>query len=242
MRTIVVLMLSVLSIHAQAACFGVSTPARPRLVELYSSEGCSSCPPAEAWLRTLDTGGTVVPLEFHVDYWDSLGWRDRFADHRYTQRQQEQSKRDRSDSVFTPQIVLDGHNWNGWYKDSGLPSPAHTAASLRLAAEGDKPLHVRLDVTFDDANFARDYRSFVVLTENGLASDVRAGENSGAQLKHDHVVRAFVGPLATDHSDIEIQAPEGVRLDKSTLVAFVQNPRDGDVAQIISVPLTQCRQ
>jgi len=129
---------------AHAACSADSAPTRPHLIELYSSEGCSSCPPADGWLRTLHLGADVVPLEFHVDYWDGLGWRDRFSSARYTKRQNEQARRDGGTTIFTPQVVLDGHNWSGWYRGGHLAPPEPADLALHLRVETGKTLHVEL--------------------------------------------------------------------------------------------------
>ena len=120
---------------AHAVCVA-TPPARPlHLVELYTSEGCSSCPPAEHWLSSLRASTTFVPLEFHVDYFDDQGWRDPFSDPRYTARQQRLAKRGTRDQVYTPQIVVDGRPWKTWPKGSP-PAPADPAAgTLTLEVE-----------------------------------------------------------------------------------------------------------
>ena len=99
-----------------------SSGAPSSLIELYSSEGCSSCPPAEEWLNHLkgDAGlwKSVFPVAFHVDYWDGLGWPDRFARAEYTQRQRDYAARLRQDSVYTPEFVLNGLEWR---PSQGIP-------------------------------------------------------------------------------------------------------------------------
>ena len=227
---------------ARAACVADSAPARPHLVELYSSEGCSSCPPAESWLRTLHTGADVVPLEFHVDYWDDLGWKDRFSDSRYTARQNEQARRDGGNSVFTPQIVLDGRNWSGWYRSGHLAPPAQANVAMHLSIDTAAG-HVHAESTSRPmAGQQLDgYRSYIALVEDDLATQVRAGENRGTLLKHDHVVRAFSGPLPFARANIDLPIPSDMNLEDAMLVAFVQSPHTGDVAQVVVLPLAQCR-
>jgi hypothetical protein len=102
-------------------------------------------------------------------------------------------------------------------------------------------LQLHLDSTVPDGRDTGAYRSFIVLTEDGLSSKVRAGENQGATLRHDHVVRNMVGPLPPSSADVLIEIPADADVSKSTLVAFAQEPGRGDVAQVLSLPLSQCR-
>ena len=229
---------------AHADCTAQSAAARPHLVELYSSEGCSSCPPAENWLRTLHTGAEVVPLEFHVDYWDGLGWRDRFASAHYTARQYEQARRDGGTAVYTPQMVLDGHNWGGWYRGGHLTPPEPAAFALRLAATAPAAHGAKWQVRVESDAAASSqfsaYRNYVALVEDELTTQVQAGENHGRELKHDHVVRAFAGPLPLASAQTEISAPVDVALAHASLIAFAQDPRDGKVGQVAVLSLAQC--
>lgn len=228
---------------AHADCTAQSAATRPHLVELYSSEGCSSCPPAESWLRTLHTGADVVPLEFHVDYWDGLGWRDRFSSARYTARQYEQARRDGGTAVYTPQLVLDGHNWGGWYRGGHLTPPEPAVFALRIAAQVPAGTGSKWQVRVEsDANTAQSgaYRNYVALVEDALATQVQAGENHGRELRHDHVVRAFAGPLPLASAQTEISAPVDVALAHASLVAFAQDPRDGKIGQVAVLPLAGC--
>jgi hypothetical protein len=225
---------------ARAQCVAESTTTRPHLVELYSSEGCSSCPPAEAWLRTLHAGAEVVPLEFHVDYWDDLGWRDRFSDARYTARQQAIAARDGGSAVYTPQLVLDGRSWAGWYRGGHLaPAPA-TDATMTLNVTTAAGVHVRVRTNPGSVAEAGALRNFLALTEDHLSTSVRAGENRGATLQHDHVVRAFAGPLPLADSTVDLALPKDLDLAHASVVAFAQNPHDGAVAQVAIVALAQC--
>jgi hypothetical protein len=226
---------------AYADCSAQSGTLRPHLVELYTSEGCSSCPPADTWLRRL-SGANAVALAFHVDYWDALGWRDRFADPRYSARQQTQARRDAGASVYTPQVVLDGRSWSSWYRGGALAPVATGSATMKIAMSGSAPaLRIHIEVTPAEGVDLTDYRTYIALTEDGLSSNVRAGENRGVLLKHDHVVRTFAGPLATTQADAEIVVPADVDLAHSTLIGFAQRTGDGAVAQIVTLPLAQCR-
>jgi hypothetical protein len=238
------------SAPAFADCMAESTAARPHLIELYSSERCSSCPPAEKWLRSVHTSADAVPLEFHVDYWDQLGWRDRFDDARYTARQQSIAARDGGTSIYTPQVVLDGRSWAGWSRGGRLPAAIPASASIILNVHPGAVLHVQVSAHTDDAAHALQLESaaaasrlqtYVALVEDGLTSEVRAGENRGATLHHDHVVRAFAGPFPLATTQFDLPVPADVDQSHASLVAFAQNPSDGKIAQVVSLSLTQCR-
>jgi hypothetical protein len=229
----VLVLAALLSPCAHADCVAAAAT-RPHLVELYTSEGCSSCPPADTWLRGLPP--SAAALEFHVDYWDSLGWRDRFAAARYTTRQRQQATRDGGDSVYTPQVVLDGRSWRDWYRGREMPAlPA--AAALRVQITPGAPLHVRVDTTLATAANGPAFRNYVAITEDGLASQVRAGENRGALLRHDHVVRAFAGPLPLAGGEADIDLPPDLDPARARLVAFAQDADNGHIAQVASCKL-----
>ena len=153
-----------------------SKSTRTHLLELFTSEGCSSCPPAEAWLNNLKNEPRLwqdfVPVVFHVDYWDHLGWRDPFASKTWTERQADYSARWKSESVYTPAFVLDGVIWH----NTALPSVAtETPGVLKIAIDGD-----RVVAAFKPAsNAGRHYEIHLARLGFGLGGDVTAGENSG---------------------------------------------------------------
>lgn len=235
-KLLVILVIASLPFTVRAECSVQSGTGRPHLIELYSSEGCSSCPPAEAWLRSVRNSADAVALEFHVDYWDALGWRDRFASARYTARQKALATRAQGAGVYTPEVALDGREWRDWYRRPEIPVVAAKVA-IKLSAEAGAPLRVHVDTTPLDAA-ASAYRNYIALTEDGLSTQVRAGENRGMRLYHDHVVRAFIGPLAS--GDVELPIAADVERAHATLIAFAQRDGDGDVAQVVALPLAQC--
>ena len=169
---------------AAQACAAQSGPNPPMVVELYTSEGCSSCPPADRWLSTLKGRPGVLALAFHVDYWDGLGWVDRFASRTTTERQRRRAQALRSASVYTPQVVADGQDWRGWPALPG-PGPA-SAVTLRLARDGQS-ITAEVGATDGPGQLA----GYWAVLEDGHASRVTAGENRGETLGHDHVVRLY---------------------------------------------------
>jgi hypothetical protein len=162
-----------------------SGPERVSLVELYTSEGCSSCPPAEAWLsdRLGDSRlwKELVPVAFHVDYWDELGWRDPFDSPEYTNRQ----KRLGGAVIYTPEFMVDGKEWSNWFNHwpLRLPDPPKVGV-LNLAAEG-RSVGIRFTPT---APTGAPLEAHVVLLAFGVDVPVGAGENQGVTLRHDFLV------------------------------------------------------
>ena len=161
-----------------------SKSTRTHLIELYTSEGCSSCPPAEAWMSALKTEPRLwqdfVPIAFHVDYWDHLGWRDPFASKLWTERQTDYSVRWKTESVYTPAFALDGKEWH----QAALTAATDRAGVLRIVVNGD-----RLTANYKPVDGAS-HRFDIHVAQLAFAasSDVTAGENSGRKLTHDFVV------------------------------------------------------
>ena len=172
------------------------------LLELFTSEGCSSCPPAEKWLSSLksnpDLWKKIVPAAFHVDYWDHLGWRDRFAKPEFTSRQQRYAATWRGDSVYTPGFVVNGKEWRNWFGGSSTPTSSTRPGVLRVSVgEGGK-----LTATFiPETTQPRALALNVVLLGNDLESDVKRGENSGRKLRHDFVVLDLIRTDMTNESN-----------------------------------------
>jgi peptide-methionine (R)-S-oxide reductase len=163
-----------------------SGPARVGLLELYTSEGCSSCPPAESWLSGLSGNAAlwkdVVPVAFHVDYWDYLGWRDVFASSAFSERQRDYAERWNAEQIYTPGFVLNGAEWRGWRDHASLPAAGANAGTLALE------LSRTGTVRFVPAASFTGGLAHVALLGSGLTSKIKAGENKGRTLTHDFVV------------------------------------------------------
>ncbi|HEX9389780.1 MAG TPA: DUF1223 domain-containing protein [Usitatibacteraceae bacterium] len=232
-----------------------SGPRTASVIELYTSEGCDSCPPADKWFSTLSfRRDGVVPLAFHVDYWDYIGWKDPFGKAAWTERQRSTVARQGGRVVYTPQVLLDGRDARAWAFnskfDAGMRDLAArpARAALRLAVNAVNPaataIVVKINVNIADAALRDESALFIALTENNLQSRVTAGENRGRTLKHDHVVRALLGPIPipSDPSgaiDIQRQVDLGGDWKRADLniAGFVQNQRSGEVLQALSAPL-----
>jgi hypothetical protein len=239
--------------RAATACHATSEALTRPLVELYTSEGCDSCPPADRWFSSrFDPAGEhphAIALAFHVDYWDRLGWVDRFADAAYTERQYQAMRANGASFVYTPQLLVQGHDLTDWRGgaaaaiDAAARMPARATITLD-ATPGAREVVVRADARVLDAVRMRDAQLFVAYADSGLVSDVKAGENRGVRLEHDHVVRALqrVGPPAADgHWQASVTLPKPAEAGRHpALVAFVQRAASGDVLQSVALPLDAC--
>src|SRR5215471_14299493 len=166
-----------------------SSETQSSLIELFTSEGCSSCPSAEKWMSALklnqDLWKKTVPIAFHVDYWDRLGWRDRFAKPEFTSRQQHYAAAWGGDSVYTPGFVVNGKEWRSWFGGNAPPASSTKVGVLRMSLGDDR----QFTATFIPATTQpRSLTLNVALLGNDLQSDVKRGENSGRKLRHDFVV------------------------------------------------------
>ena len=209
------------------------------LVELYTSEGCSSCPPADRWLSSLSkTYATdrVVPLALHVDDWDYIGWKDPYARREFSQRQRRLSQMQRLALVYTPQVVLQGSDFRRWgTSDFDLEvarinaRPAGARLELEIVSRSAESLAVRVR----GASARGDAALFVAAYENGLQSAVHAGENRGRLLRHDYVALEWRGPYGLGEHEIRLPLLPKARPADSGVVAFVQDRRTAEVLQAL---------
>ena len=226
-------------------CAATSGARRVALVELFTSEGCSSCPPADRWLAATfppaAEAANAVPLAFHVDYWDRLGWKDRFAAPAWTARQHAAARANRLQFVYTPQVLLEGRDFPDWRRSGSVAvvrraSAQPPRATLSLEAQYQRgALAVKASANVPANGDRKGAALYVALADSGLVSEVRAGENAGARLMHDHVVRALHGGIAVSANgdaaaELTLPLPSEAG-SATTLVAFVQNPETGDVLQ-----------
>ncbi|QJR14083.1 DUF1223 domain-containing protein [Usitatibacter palustris] len=243
MRVLATIVAAMIPAIAGAECTVKSGPSTNVLVELYTSEGCSSCPPADRWFSALGSP-RVIPISFHVAYWDYLGWRDRFAQSGFTDRQRALARATNASSVYTPQVVVAGRDFPRWRDESlvtktfdqtvARPPRAGISMTSRKPAEGKLATSVNLEL----AGPRDDVVLHLAVVENGLASRVTAGENRGESLRHDHVVRelSFVPAVAGGTIDTVFAIKPDWKIDNLALVAFVQNVRTGEVLQALRSP------
>ncbi len=171
-----------------AACSARSGSTITPVVELYTSEGCNSCPPADRWLSRIAPDADAVALAFHVDYWDRLGWKDRFASAAHTARQSQQQASNGARFSYTPQVVVDGVDRKDW-PGVRLPLKAQALSQVQvtLVREGER-FNARVEPA---AGGPARLAAYWAVTESGHVTAVKAGENEGVTLKHDFVVREY---------------------------------------------------
>lgn len=231
-----------------AQCTKQSPPHAVALLELYTSEGCNSCPPADRWLSRIAREGpgadNVVPLAFHVDYWDRLGWKDRFAAARFSERQYALARQAGSRAVYTPGVFFNFQEFRGWgsgrFNDALRAINAKPArADIRLELDTPSPaqLAIKADFALKTPNKGQ---AFVALYENRLSTEVKAGENRGVTLRHDYVVREWVGPIEVKGA-AELRRTLALERDWKPqdlgVAAFVQDAAGGEVLQATALPL-----
>ena len=235
-----------------AECTAVSGGRTAALVELYTSEGCSSCPRADRWLSSLGEKGyapeRVVPLSLHVDYWDYIGWKDPYAKRAFSTRQRKLTQLQRLAFVYTPQVMLQGKDFRAWGTkafDEAVAQinarPAQAHISLALESVGASALRVRAEAELAARSQREDAALYLASYQNRLQSRVDAGENRGRLLQHDYVVLEWQGPVAfgaggriAERRDVPLLP--GARAGDSGMVAFVQNRRSGEVLQALMLP------
>jgi hypothetical protein len=237
---------------ADPACSAYTGPHTTALVELYTSEGCDSCPPADHWLSSLFARGfrpdQVVPLALHVDYWDYIGWKDPFARGEFSARQRKLAAMRRPVIVYTPQVLLQGQDFRRWAGDDFTEQVARinsraARARIALAIRAIEPKAIRAEVSamLYDAAERKNAAVYLAAYQNRLASDVAAGENRGRRLEHDFVVREWIGPIAFGES-LKLEESRALSLLPGTdpknlgVAAFVQNRSTGEVLQALMLP------
>jgi hypothetical protein len=233
-----------------AACDVKSGPRTTALVELYTSEGCSSCPPADKRLSQFpsrDYGfDRVVPISLHVDYWDDLGWKEPFAQPQFSERQSWLVHANGHKTVYTPHFFVSGTEVRDWREDLANELKRVTAtparASMRIHAEPAGSGMLSVEASATALGSADPLNLFVAITEDHLTSSVAAGENRGVTLSHDHVVRQWIGPVALKggHADFRqaVTLRAGWNSAQLGVAGFVQDSRTGQVLQAVGA--VQC--
>jgi hypothetical protein len=230
-----------------AIAIGLVRPAlaqTPVVVELFTSEGCSSCPPADAFLMDLDHKGaagsiTLILLGEHVDYWNYIGWTDRFSSAKFSQRQSEYARQLHS-SVYTPQLVVDGS-----LQSVGSDTSA-VYHNIEVAAKERKPAQVTLQwaspnhLHVAEQGAAAGLHVLLAVTEDGLNTSVGSGENGGQTLHHADVVRQLqeIGTTSNGHFDttVDVTARQGWNVTQLKVAVLVQDPVSGHIVGAASTP------
>jgi hypothetical protein len=245
------LVLAVVPAIAAATCTSVSREHRVPVLELYTSEGCDSCPPVDHWVSELPARGLgpdrIVVLGFHVDYWDHLGWRDPFAQRVFSDRQRAVNARNGARFVYTPQLLLEGKDYHAGFGRDDIADRIAAAnrhkpgATVMLRLEPSSSGYLAAEGTVTVAEPApRHAQVFLALYQNRLSSQVTAGENRSKRLHHDFVVRSVAGPYDGEPAH-KFQFRHTFSLDSNwkasdlSVAAVVQDPGTGAVLQALAM-------
>lgn len=250
MKSVLVLIIAVMM--AAISCAQVSTENKKQadphenngfvVAELFTSEGCSSCPPADELVEKMqqeNQGKPVYLLAFHVDYWDRLGWKDRFSDAAYTERQRRYANWLNLETVYTPQMVINGHSE---YVGSNertikkaiakeLEQASSTTLTLHAKVEGSK-----LQVNYQAAD-GTNAELVLALVQRNATSNVKAGENAGKQLSHAQIVRQLYHQNVNDAKGITMNLPSDFAANGWQLIGFIQQKNNGHITAAARVEL-----
>lgn len=216
--------------HAEAhRLIASSGKTRVQLVELYSSESCSSCPPADQWVAKFKQRPglwkSFVPLVFHVDYWNNLGWKDELSSPRMSKRQRDVAQTWSEPSVYTPAVIVDGHEFRRWSSQPLPEDHARAPFTLKVYEETAGEFSVEVEGQRSPSDT---YTVHLARLGMGVQSKVTSGENSGRALTHDFVVLAWeakelkggeTGPL---HFTLTAKAPSTVH---TAVAAWIESAR-----------------
>lgn len=203
------------------------------VVELFTSEGCSSCPPADDFLQDLTTMARakdlrVFTLGFHVDYWDYLGWPDPFADRRNTQRQRRYAQILRAETIYTPQMIVNGTDAFGGYRrevgQQAINQALSQAPAAVLTITGARQDRDKLRVSYTAGGGWQGAVLNIALVERDLRTDVSRGENAGRLLSHDNSVRGFKSiELSAAEGEVRVDIPRRINLKKASVIGYIQD-------------------
>jgi len=214
-----------------AGQFGESDGSAFAVVELFTSEGCSSCPPADRLLAEIvaaanESGRRVFCLSFHVDYWNHIGWRDPYSNAAFSDRQRSYAQVFESSRIYTPQMIVNGRTEfvgsNRSKVESAITSALSEAAVVALSLNLVSSEAKEVVITYNVPELPKGAVVNFALVERGLFQEVKRGENSGRRLPHENVVRAF--RTQSDKSgSVALRVPAGMKLKNSSVIALVQD-------------------
>jgi hypothetical protein len=212
--------------HAPAQSTFTSPPTQVHLIELYTSQGCSSCPPAEAWVSNLKKDPALwkqlVPVVFHVNYWDHLGWPDTFASPLFTRRQRDYSNSWNKQSVYTPGFVFNGEEWRGWFQNKKIPQPPLAKPGILSATLQQNTLQVLFTPDSSQTQNSQPLLIEVALLTTDQRRSIQRGENAGRELEHNFVV-LHLAQLPAEQGRASFNLPASILAQSSSLALWVRH-------------------
>lgn len=203
------------------------------VVELFTSEGCSSCPPADKLLGEIISDAKtknqpVFALSFHVDYWNYIGWTDPYSDEAYSLRQRKYGQAFRASRIYTPQMIVNGTTEfvgsNRTRANSAIKKALKQAASVSISANLIGRNQNQLTVAYNTTQLSPETVVNIALVERDLVQSVKRGENYGRKLRHENVVRFFTTSNSAKDT-VKIELPDDVKLENCSVIVYVQNSK-----------------
>ncbi|MGJ8645526.1 MAG: DUF1223 domain-containing protein [Marinomonas colpomeniae] len=238
MKTLLHVSLLLVPLFAQAQEWHSGTK-QAQLVELYTSEGCSSCPPADKWLSTLKDDPALfdglIPVAFHVDYWDYIGWKDPFASPVHTQRQQDYARFGHISQMYTPGFVVDNKEWRSWFRGQRtLPTLERTSGELDVVLNDNNTLNVNYSGTLKlNDKDKQNTELHITYLGMGLTTKVKAGENKNRQLNHDFVALNYFSLPGNQQWTVALPDIPQKGQEKTALAVWVSDKNTKEVLQAI---------
>ena len=223
--------------------FDYSRQSKKVLLELFTSQGCSSCPPADKLVSSLaQADSNLVVVSFHVDYWDRLGWKDIYSNHDYTARQQQFEQTLHTKYVYTPQAVVQGQ-----YEMTGSNQPGILNA-VKVVSEEDNNINIGIEPSMNDRSVSVSYKLdkklpaacqiYAVLVQNKVMTSVTRGENSGRQLSGYHVARSMKSmPLTKEEDAFQLMLADDLKPSDFSVIVFIQSNSSGKIMGVNEVAL-----
>ncbi|MEO8413732.1 MAG: DUF1223 domain-containing protein [Ginsengibacter sp.] len=210
------------------------------VLELFTSQGCSSCPPADRLVGTYTKQENVIVLSFHVDYWDRLGWKDPFSSKEYTKRQYNYAS-PLNASVYTPQLVINGQTEMIGSDANKISSVLHKIFSEQpdavLAIQNVNPQNRKLDISFNATGYTGNSIVNIALVDKKTTTAIKAGENGGITLTNYNVVRNFktINEVNAGNNVSEIDIPGKADLKNMSVVIFLQQKETNKISAAVQV-------
>lgn len=217
---------------------GLSVPGSFRsvaLLELFTSEGCSSCPSADRLLPELaKSDSSIIPLSFHVDYWNRLGWEDPFSNSLFTERQRQYAEQFKLESIYTPQLVINGQyelvGSNRGRAEEVIKKVLEEKMAVALSFNTVEKKDHQLSFTVKAAGDTGKKELIAVIVQKQATMNVKAGENKGVLLQHTNVVRSYVKKKAGENTVFQVTLPKELADDNWQLIVFAQEEKDGKIS------------
>lgn len=230
----IILVLFVMSFFTYGKTFK-SSDRKIELIELYTSESCSSCPPAEKWLNSLKKSSKIwvdfIPLEFHVDYWNNLNWIDAFSKPEFSQRQRQYNQILKA-GVYTPQVIIDGNDWRLWRRNRS-PLTDNKKAPVLTLKYTDNKANLKLKIN----NPTHEYQCFVAITAGELKTKVKSGENRGKNLSHEFVVINLKNKKLSNNGSCDLIINKNLKANNYNITAWIYNETTQRIIQATGGPL-----